>query len=181
MTQTVTGQVYRVFRKDWPPNARNPKGNTTYSIKLEGNDLYYRTTKAWAGIAEPGNIVSFEAKPKDDSSATIVGDVVKVNQQAAATVAGAVANAVGGDRQNHIVYQSSSKDALEYADLLIRNGAVKIPEKMAGKMKSIATLLDILTAQFYNDVSTLGAVTRVAAEDEAGEDETETDGAGEEE
>lgn len=174
MTDKITGTVYRVFRKDWPANARNPKGNTTYSLKIEGDPRYYRTNNPWHGIAEPGNFVQFDAKPKDETSASIEGPVVKIDAPAAATVsvatpAGGTASGGYGSRDNSIVYQSSRKDALVYLDLIQETGAVKLPEKAALKLAALDALLDKYTADFFADVGSLGAVSRASGEAKTGE------------
>jgi hypothetical protein len=163
MTTKVTGTVWKVFPKTWP------KGNTTYSVKLDDNPVFYRLgSNNFPGIVEPGNVVEFQAETMDEKSAKVVGAVAIVPKAQAA--ANAVATgAIPGDRQGSIVYQSSRKDALEYVKLVVASGAIKLPEKIAAKLKALDALLDQVTADFFNDVNTLGAISRASA----GESEAE--------
>ena len=160
MSDTVTGTVFKVYEKTWP------KGNTTYSVKLEDNPIYFRTkAKRFAGIAEPGQLVTIVYDVVDATSANVVGDIVTAAKPQAVKGATYVAGAVG-DRSNSIVYQSSRKDALAYIELITKLGAIKLPEKQAAKLKALDALLDSVVAGFFEDVNTLGAVTRANGGDE---------------
>lgn len=161
MAEQVTGEVYKVFSKTWP------KGNTTHSIKLQDNPLYYRTgAKNWAGVAEPGNVVTFNAVKVTDESANVEGDVIVVPKTIAA-ISAASGPVFSGDRQNSIVYQSSRKDALQYVATILQAGALKLPEKPALRLKALDALVDQVTADFFEDVNTLGAVVRANGVEDA--------------
>jgi len=185
MTSKVTGVVYKVFPKTWPSKRPGGKPNTTYSVKLENDPFYYRTPRvseakgsdgmSFAGIAEPGNTVTFEIDPINDNSAQIVGDVTKVETQTA-TVASVgqtpTGNNLGGQsgtREASIHYQSSRKDALTFLDIAVRSNAIKLPAKESAKLEALEALADHYCAAYFADLATFGAVTRAngAADDEA--------------
>jgi len=172
MSQRVEGTVFRVYDREF-------RGKKSFTIKLDGVDVWYRAgAKRWAGIAEPGNRVAFDAEPnlgRDD--AKIVSDVV-LAKAAPAAAPGAPYASGGGDRNNSIVYQSSRKDALALVALLAQTGALKLPAAQAAKAGAVEAALDRYTALFFDDVSTLGAVVREAegtGDGGAAESEDETD------
>jgi len=154
----VEGQVFKIYSKDF-------RGKTNYTIKLEDNPIYYRCwTNRYAGIAEPGNKIAFDAEPNPDgTSAKVTSAPVLVSAQpavAATPVSGG--GGYGADRQGSIVYQSSRKDALEFLKLAVETGALVVPAAKAKKLGFLEAALDRYTAFFFEDVNTLGAVTREA-------------------
>jgi len=170
----VQGKVFKVYDKVF-------SGKTNYSIKLEDNPIYYRAGgKRWAGIAEPGNVVSFDAEVNDDGkSARITGDVKK----AAASPQGAAPNLGGGGaRESSIHYQSSRKDALEFVKLAVSVGAIDVGKTKAKQLGVLEAALDRYTAIFFDDIGTLGAVARASEAEGAAEAAgDEDDGEGDEE
>jgi len=171
----VEGTVYKVYTRDF-------RGKSSHTIKIDGNDTWFRAgAKRYAGIAESGNLVAFDAEPnpgRDD--AKITSDVVLA--KAAPAAAPGTPYAAVGDRNNSIIYQSSRKDALALVGLLAQTGALKLPAAQAAKAGAVEAALDRYTALFFDDVSTLGAVVREAegtgdgaaeSEDEADEDDGE--------
>ena len=166
----VEGTVFRVYDREF-------SGKKVYTIKIEGNDTWYRAgTKRYAGIAESGNRVAFDAEPNPGrGDAKITSDVVLA--KAAPAAAPGTPYAAGGDRNSSIVYQSSRKDALALVALLAQTGALKLPAAQAAKVGAVEAALDRYTALFFDDVSTLGAVVREAegTGDGAAESEDETD------
>ena len=168
----VTGRVKKVYDKKWPA------GNTTYSITLEDHAPFYRMPRGpkkgsdgerFAGIVEPGNLVTFEATQIDEKSMQITGRITAAEEPKQS--GGAAAPAAGGGsyaaRDSSIQYQSSRKDALQFVDLLVRTSAVKLPEKQAAKLEAIEALVDHYTAQFTRDINTMGALARADGTDEA--------------
>jgi hypothetical protein len=176
----ITGTVFKVYPKTWPAQGGKP-GNTTYSVKLDGDPMYYRTPRGkgkgsdgdpLTGIAEPGAVISFKSEPINEKSAQIVaGTVTKVEKtDAPAPVAGAVTGggspAYSGGGQSYaqrdasIQYQSSRKDAIALVDTLIRAGAITLPAKAAAKLEALEACVDMYTANFYADIGTLGAIAR---------------------
>jgi hypothetical protein len=177
----VTGQVYKWFSKDWPAKRPGQKGNVTWSLKLENDPLYYRAVRQKDGNApktegiEPGNTVTFEADPVNDSSAQIVGAVTKV-EAAQATVASIGQTSAptpagqGSAREASIHYQSAQKVAVWFLDVVTKNGAVKLPVKEAAKLEALEALYDHYVSAFFQDIATFGAVARANGTDEAAED-----------
>lgn len=169
MADRITGQVFKVYDKKWP------KGGTSYSVKLEDNPIYYRMgNDRHAGLVEPGKTISFEAEPVDEKSAKVTGAITEAKAQTASAATGS-SGGTGTVRDNSIQYQSARKDALVYVQLVSALGAVKLPEKQAAKLKALDALLDQVTADFFNDIQTLGAVSRVnGVGEEAGEADEKT-------
>lgn len=175
MSNKIEGVVFKVYPKTFPGKPE------TYSIKIDGDPIYYRSgTNRFAGIAESGNRVTFMATPNaDGKSARIDSPVTLVAAPPPAAASGTPA--LGGDRQNNIVYQSSRKDAIELVKLILSTEAMTLPTKKADRLAALEALVDHYTAQFFEDVSTLGAVTRenesegvpAAKADGGGEDDGE--------
>jgi hypothetical protein len=161
MSQKYTGKVFKIYDKVWGGNKP-----TTYSIKLDGQPLYHRTgTNRYAGIAESGKVVEFFATPNaDDKSANVDGPVTEVT--ASAPAASGTPSYGGGwndpGRQNSIVYQSSRKDAIEFVTFLYEKEVIPMPKTPKDRLGNVEATLDRITAQFFNDVNTLGAVVREA-------------------
>lgn len=172
MSNKVEGIVFRVYPKTFPGKPE------TYSIKIDGDPLYYRSgTNRFAGIAEAGNRVSFMATPNSDGkSARIDGPVTLMKPEPAAASG---TPSFGDGRQNSIVYQSSRKDAIEHVKLLIQTGGLPLPKEKAKIAGVIDAAVDRYTALFFEDVNTLGAVTR-ELESAGVPAETQTAGEGEE-
>jgi hypothetical protein len=153
------GVVFKVYEKEF-------SGKMTYSIKLDGQPLYHRAKfNRYAGIAEPGNRIAFDADDNPDKkSTTITSPVVLV---AATPVAASGAPSAGGggwgaERNNSIVYQSSRKDAIAFLQIVLGAGSLKLPAALNAKLGALEAALDRYTALFFDDVNTLGAVLREA-------------------
>mgnify|MGYP001354182343 CR=1 FL=1 len=156
----VEGIVFKVYDKTF-------SGRLTYSIKLDGQPLYYRCGgNRYAGIAEPGNRIAFDAEPNPDgSSGKVTSTPVLMAQQAAPAVASAPSMGGGynsSERNNSIAYQSARKDALTFLNLVNASGALKLPAAQAAKLSALELALDRYTALFFDDIGTLGAVVREA-------------------
>ena len=156
------GQVFKVYEKTF-------SGKPSYSIKLEDNPIYFRTNaKRFAGIAEPGNMIEFEAEMNaDGKSANVQGDITKMAKAAAAAASAA---SPAGARDTSIQYQSARKDALQLVQILLTAGAVKLPAKQAAQVSVIESITDKYTALFFEDIATLGAVTRANGDDGEGKE-----------
>lgn len=153
MSNKVEGVVFKVYDKQFPGKP------VTYSIKIDGDPLFYRAgTNRFAGIAEAGNRVTFMATPNSDGkSARVDGPVTLVKTE---PVAASGTPSFGDGRQNSIVYQSSRKDAIEHVKLLIQTGGLPLPKEKAKIAAAVDAAVDRYTALFFEDVNTLGAVTR---------------------
>lgn len=174
---TKQGQVYKVFTKEFPGKGGKP-GNVWYSLKLEGDDTYYRCKSSNPGDVT-GKVVSFEHDGDQVTSKPIVVQQTTVAPQDGAAKAagtGAVGAVLGSAREASIHYQSARKDALQLVDILTRVGAVKLPAKEANKLEAVEALVDSYTSQYFSDISTFGAVARAKGEDgEAAKESTTAD------
>lgn len=156
----VTGVVYKVYTKEF-------RDGTNYSIKIDGNPLYYR-----AGNVNPGRIegaaVEFMAGPtsEDGKSANIKGEVVVLgNGHASPPKTVSAAGPVDWAKKDaSIQYQSSRKDALELVKLLVQTSAIKLPAKTADIAAVISAAVDAYTAGFFMDIESFGAVARANGE-----------------
>jgi len=156
---TVTGQVFKVYEKDF-------RGKMLFSVKLENDPIYYRMNEnRHSGIAESGNWIEFTAEPNADGKSATVKGPIKLAPKAtpAAAVAGPSGGAYTGAREASIHYQSARKDALTFVGMAITSGAIKLPAAAAKKLKALEALVDAYTAGFLEDISTGGAVARATA------------------
>lgn len=159
-----TGKVYKIYEREF-------RGKMSYSIKLDDQPLYHRLNdKRFAGIAESGNVIEFEAEPNADGKSTAVKGEVRLAAASSSQPQAATSFAGGGTRDASIQYQSSRKDALEFLSIAITAGAIKLPAKEAAKLKAMEALVDYYTAGFYEDIGTLGAVSRSNGSGEGEED-----------
>lgn len=165
MSNQVEGVVWKVYTKNF-------RGRDNYTVKLDGIPTYFRLgTNRHAGVCEEGNKITFSYEENPDGqSARVTSDPRIVQAQApAAQTAGPTG---GSPRQAAIEYQSSRKDALEFLRLTLTSGAVTLPAAKGKKLVALEALLDRYTAQFFEDVATLGAVVREAAN--PGDEEVES-------
>lgn len=175
----TTGVVFRIFTKQFPGKGGKP-GNTWYSIKLEGNDTYFRCKANNPGSIE-GKTVTLEHDPPADGQANVTAApvIVEAKAQAQTEQASGQGSSVGTGailgtaREASIHYQSARKDALQFLDILTRTGAVKLPAKEANKLEALEALADSYTSRFFSDISTFGAVARANGTD-GGDDKEET-------
>jgi hypothetical protein len=169
VSNRVEGVVYKIYDRQF-------RGRPSYTIKIDNDPIWYRAgEKRFAGIAESGNRVAFNAEMNPDgTSAKVVGEVTLASP-APVAANGTPASGGGGDRNNSIVYQSSLKAALNLVSIMAQTGALKLPAAQAKKVGAIEAAVDRYTAMFFDDVFTLGAVTREAegAGETEGDDEEE--------
>lgn len=170
----VSGLVFKIYPKFFPASD-GKKATTFYSIKLDGDPKYYRCkTERYAGVAEAGNVVEFEISGGDDKSADVVKGTVKLVPQIAPQdrAPGSTKAVDWAAKDAAIQYQSARNAALEYVQIMTKLEAIKLPAKPADRLAVLDALLDRLTAGFYEDVSSFGAVARVKGTATA----TETEG-----
>jgi hypothetical protein len=168
--------VYKVYERAF-------RGQPSFTIKIDNDPIWYRAgNQRFAGIAEAGNRVAFNASMNPDGTSAKVEGPVTLAQPAPAAASGTPSVGGGGDRNNSIVYQSSRKDALELVKMLLSSGALVLPKQQSKKVGIIEAWTDRYTAMFFDDVFTLGAVTREAeGEDDAPATGDEDEGEGEDE
>jgi hypothetical protein len=158
------GQVYKIYTKEFPAKAGKPPA-VWFSIKLEGDDTYYRCKGNNPGDVT-GKVVKFEVVDGDQVTSKpeiVAQDVKPQNVQATQPTPGQMGQ-LGSTRESSIHYQSARKDALQLVDIITRTGAVKLPAKEAAKLEALEALVDSYTAQYFSDISTFGAVSRSSGE-----------------
>src|SRR5690606_50439 len=117
-----------------------------YYVKLDGNDQFFNTK--YPPKCEEGDEVGIEYTQKG-KSANITKLVVL--SKAGPKNQGGNGSPTPADRNDSIVWQSSRKDAIEMAGLLLAHGAVKMPKGEDARAVIIAGLVDKLTYHFFND------------------------------
>lgn len=139
------------------------------SFGLEGQDsTYFNTRNALPAFVQPGAFVSFDATDKSRGGRYRSFDVADASLAQAQPPAGAAAPAAAGigSVQDKIQYQAARKDAQMIVQQLIDAGVLyneKTPKaKIAGIIEDAT---DRYTALYYDDTTTLGALTRVPPAD----------------
>lgn len=125
---------------------RAGKSKFGYYVKLDGNETFFNTK--YEPKCEQGDEVGIEYVQKGRSCN--ISKLV-VLSKAGRREQGGNGNPAPADRNDSIVWQSSRKDAIAAADLLLRNGAVKLPKTEDGRAAIIAGLVDKLTYVYFND------------------------------
>jgi hypothetical protein len=167
---SIKGIVQFYNEKPWSGNG---KSVVFYSIKLEGDKTYYRFgSKKPPTFVKQGASLEFDAKPNDDGKSAEV-DVATLKEVAGPPKDAAKPSVGGftGKDTDSIHYQNARGHAVTYLGLVVANGGVVLPKAKADIMAAMDGLLDVYTAKFYADITTKGAVGRVAGvvEPEAGE------------
>jgi hypothetical protein len=87
----ATGTVFKIFVNEW-------KGTNLYSIKLEGNDIYFGTGEK-VPSCKAGDVVVFDYKTSPNGRATADLDTLVIQAQApaVATTAATPAKKSGGE------------------------------------------------------------------------------------
>lgn len=177
---TTQGVVGKIFRKDFAANFGKPPA-TFYTIKLEGNDTWFRCKEKDPGQIE-GKMVKIvhseitftkkgekeaqvQERPEIVSGPSTQTSVTGESGSAGSTQTGGLS---ASTRESSIHYQSARKDALQMVDIITRTGAVKLPAKEANKLEAVEALVDSYTARFFSDIATFGAVARANGTDEGG-------------
>jgi len=149
------------------------KFDDTIRIKLEDGD-WYGASQEMADKMGKGDSVKLKVEKRGKN--TMV-QAVKVLSKGQGDSGGSGGSGGGRGRytpdparEASIHYQSSRKDALALLALQQDAGILKLGTKAAEKEAVLLAKLDVLTAQFHEDIATLGAVKRVAEQtDEADE------------
>lgn len=153
------------------------KSKYSYYIQLDGDGFYFNTKfDPKCGV---GDVVGITFDRKGDQRGQIK-DVKLLEDNGGPkgyqeSSGGSGGGGRGGsyaadpDRQASIVYQSSRKDALVAADLILSNDAIKMPKAVDGRRTVIEELIDELTLKFFAAASDPKAATKPASkvEDDA--------------
>lgn len=153
------------------------KSQYSFYIQLDSDGFYFNTKyDPKCGI---GDTVGITFDKKNDQRGQIT-DVKLLNDSGSPK--GFQGNPGGGGgggykaepgRQDSIVYQSSRKDALVLAGLIVSNEAIKLPKAADARRTVIEELVTETTARFFADASDPKAAIKGAqdVEDDAGGDD----------
>jgi hypothetical protein len=169
-------------------NERPYGPKTLRSFKLKGDKVLYKLPdlEAMPAVVKVGTEVEFEfAMCQDGTSANVDIKSLKAAVHVPASPAAPVSAGGSGStdwaaKDASIQYQSSRAHAIQFITLLIEREVVKLPAKVADKLKTVESMLDLYTSQFYQDIATKGAVARVleaetGTSEPAGEPKSEED------
>jgi len=134
------------------------KGKFGFFLMLQEREGFYFNTK-YEPKAGVGDVVGIEFTPKGDTR----GNVTKVklledkggpkgaqhNEQRD----GGSGGGGGGGRSDSIVWQHSQEMAVRYVDVLLSNGAVKLPKDVTARQTVISALADEATYRFFVDAN----------------------------
>ena len=138
------------------------KGKYSFFITLVEREGFYFNTK-YEPKCGKGDVVGIEFTPKGDSRGNVQKVIILESNSNGYEDTGGSGGGKGGgsgggsgggnaDRQDSIVWQSSRKDALVLAGLLVSNEYVKVPKGDKGRIV-IEALVDEVTARFFGDAS----------------------------
>ena len=140
------------------------KGKFSYFITLEEKEGYYFNTKFEPKCGK-GDVVGIEYESKADNRGNVqrievleknssgYEDTSKKADSGYASNSGSSKSAGGGDRQDSIVWQSSRKDALVAAGLILQVEAYALKGKTDEKRVQLDGLIDEITARYFADAS----------------------------
>ena len=165
-------------------------GKSQYShyIQLDDDGFYFNTK--YNPKCGKGDEVGIEFEKKNDQRGQIKNVKILTDnggpkgfQDSGGGTSGGGGKRGGGGgfdagRQDSIVYQSSRKDALVLADILISNKLVKVPAGDKGRIV-VESLVDELVCRFFADAS--DPRKAIKSEEEVKEDEGDDWGDAEEE
>ena len=165
-------------------NERNWQGKTLHSFKLVDDEALYV-----CGTVKPrinkGDFVTFEAKPNPKGQ--MVVDLNSMQAKEAEVVTAGIAGkaAWGGKsgynddkRQRTIEWQAARNSAIAAAQVILGNGALKMPAKESAKYEAVMALISELTKQFFEETATLGEKPKQTALPSVEEEATKEEGDG---
>lgn len=158
------------------------KSKYSFFIQLDGDGHYFNTKyNPKCGV---GDVVGLTYEPKGEQRSQIK-DVKLLEDNGGPkgyqeSSGGGGGGRSGGsyasdpDRQASIIYQSSRKDALVMAELILSNDGIKLPKGEDARRTVIEELVAELTLSFFNDASNPKAATAGAkkVEDDASGDDS---------
>lgn len=156
----MQGTVQYVNEKPW-------NGKVLYSFKLSNDDSLYM-----CGVSRPnvkkGDYVNFDVTVNPKGQQLVDAKTLKVAVPEIAT------GRSGGDswkppedkRQRTIEWQAARNSAIAAADVILKNGALKLPAKESGKYDVVVALIMDLTKKFFEETHVLGEVKKAEKEAE---------------
>lgn len=161
MSEKMKGYVNYVGSKPF-------KGKNLWSFRVRDSDKWFRT-----GLVDPqiqkNDYVEFDFTEVNGNANVDVSSIVKRAASAAPVIVGGVGS-LGGERSSQpngkdtywedkakadverdkrIQYQSARKDAIATVDLLLREKALKLPEKLGAAYDVILGKIGDLTDEFF--------------------------------
>jgi len=163
------------------------KGKFSYFVMLDTKEGFYFNTKYEPKCGE-GDVVGIEYEQKANNRGNVKrievleknSDGYKPSSNSDAGGGGGSSAQTGGGRQDSIVWQSSRKDALVLAGLLVTEKGIKLPpeSKPDARRTVIEELIDEVTCKFFADASdprNSGAfITNAEVEEDTPPEEQET-------
>ena len=162
------------------------KSKYSFFVQLDGDGHYFNTKyNPKAGV---GDIVGITYEPKGDQRSQ-VKDIKLLEDNGGPKGYQESSGGGGGgrsgngyqadpDRQMSIVYQSSRKDALQLAEIIVSNEAIKLPKAPDGRRTVIEELVSELTLRMFAEAMDPKKATASASkveEDAKGGDEDDED------
>ncbi|MCK5016222.1 MAG: hypothetical protein KAS32_04040 [Candidatus Peribacteraceae bacterium] len=143
MSNTVTGAIQAVsVRRE--TKAGKALRSPLYSFNIE--DVWYNCGFSNPAVSK-GDRVSFEFS--EDAYGKVCDVESLVTTASGASGATSPAMPVRPDsRQNSIVYQSSRKDAINVATIVVSNGLLKLPAAKADQVDALLGFIESLTDDF---------------------------------
>lgn len=137
-TETIEGQVGVARKNDYG----------FWSIKLEDNKTWYGAGK-WPPGVEKGDKVSFQAYENDKGFMTIKGKIKKTGSAPAKAAGGKAGGPDWDAKDSRISYQGAHKIAVFQVDLLLKNGAIKLPAKQPDIMAAVNALVEETATRIF--------------------------------
>lgn len=165
------------------------KGKFSYFIVLDSKEGFYFNTK-YEPKCGKGDVVGIEYEQKAENRGNVKRvEVLESNSSGYEDTSKAASSGSyssgggggGGGRQDSIVWQSSRKDALVFAGLLVSEGVkgFKLAGKPDARRTQVEELVDEITARFFEDASDPRAckamTSNAAIEDDTPDDDTSDD------
>lgn len=170
----MQGKVAFVNERPW-------QGQMLYSFKLANDEALYVCGTTKPNVVK-GDFVTFEAKEnKRGQMAVNMSSIVRKEGEVLSPSDGAkpqgwAKSGFNDDkRQRTIEWQAARNSAIAAAQVILSNGAIKLPAKESGKYDAVMALIADLTKQFFAETATLGEAPKVAEVQLPEVDTTETE------
>ncbi len=149
-------------------NERNWQGKNLYSFKLADDEALYVCGTSKPQISK-GDFVTFEANPNPKGQMVVNLASLEAKKVEVVSAGSAGKAAWGGKsgynddkRQRTIEWQAARNSAIAAAQVVLSNGALKLPAKESAKYEAVMALIGELTKQFFDETATLGEKPKTA-------------------
>ena len=135
------------------------KHETKTGKRLRSPLYSFKVGEFWYGCGfdnpnvEKGDTIEFSYTEGQFGNEADVSSITKQSNAAVkeAAVSKSAGTSVAGDRQVSIVYQSQHRDAVQFIQFAVEQGAIKLPAKQADKYDVLAELVRDLTVEWTLD------------------------------